>query len=145
MYVLFCNSFRIMQVPFERSHSGKILASLHQHVQLPVLTFFSYTSIVILDSLTEVELSNIAKKLLPLTNTEVIEFAQALQFGDLEIERVMKKSSDNFDRLLSLLRGFKRRGPATQYGTRRCLAIALMEWGHNISLALRLYPKRKSF
>ena len=90
------------------------------------------------------ELSNIAKELLPLTNDEVIEFAHVLQFSDLEIERVMKKSSDTFDRLLSLLRDFKRRGPATQYGTRRCLARALMEWGHNVSLALRLYPKRKN-
>ena len=90
------------------------------------------------------ELSNIAKELLPLTNSEVIAFAHVLQFSELEIERVMKKSSDTFDRLLSLLRGFKKRTPATQYGTRRCLARALMEWGHNISLALRLYPKRKN-
>ena len=90
------------------------------------------------------ELSNIAKELLPLTNDEMIEFAQALQFGDLEIERVMKKSSDTFDRLLSLLRGFKKRTPATQYGTRQCLARALMEWGHNVSLALRLDPKRNN-
>ena len=90
------------------------------------------------------ELSNIAKELLPLTNDEMIEFAQALQFGDLEIERVMKKSSDTFDRLLSLLRGFKKRTPATQYGTRRCLARALMEWGHNVSLALQLDPKRNN-
>ena len=90
------------------------------------------------------ELSNIAKELLPLTNDEVIEFAHVLQFGDLEIERVMKKSSDTFDRLLSLLRGFKKRTPATQYGTRRCLARALMEWGHNVSLALQLDPKRNN-
>ena len=101
-------------------------------------------SFIILDSLTEVELSNIAKELLPLTTNEVIEFAQALQFSKPEIERVMKKSSDTYDRLLSLLRGFKKRTPATQYGTRRCLAKALMEWGHNISLALQLYPRRKS-
>ena len=101
-------------------------------------------SFIILDSLTEVELSNIAKELLPLTTDEVIEFAQALQFSKPEIERVMKKSSDTYGRLLSLLRGFKKRTPATQYGTRRCLAKALMEWGHNISLALHLYPKRKT-
>ena len=114
----------------------------NKHVQLSSL--FICASFVILDSLTEVELSNIAKELLPLTNDEVIEFAQALQFSKPEIERVMKKSSDTYDRLLSLLRGFKKRTPATQYGTRRCLARALMDWGHNISLALQLCPKRES-
>ena len=103
----------------------------------------SFIPVMNLDSLNEVELSNIAKELLPLTNDEVVEFAHVLEFSELEIQRVMKKSSGTFDRLLSLLQDFKKRTPATWYGTRRCLATALMEWGHNISLALQLCPKRK--
>ena len=107
-------------------------------------THFIYLFYVILDSLTEAELSDIAKELLPLTNSEMIEFAHVLEFNELEIDNVRKMTSDTHHQLLFLLCAFKKRTPATQYCTRRCLARALMEWGHNISLALRLYPKRKS-
>lgn len=74
----------------------------------------------------------------------MIEFAHVLEFNELEIDTVRKMTSDTHHQLLFLLCAFKKRTPATQYGTRRYLARALMEWGHNISLALRLYPKRKS-
>ena len=107
-------------------------------------THFIYLFYVILDSLTEAELSDIAKELLPLTNSEMIEFAHVLEFNELEIDNVRKITSDTNHQLLFLLCAFKKRTPATQYCTRRCLARALMKWGHNISLALRLYPKRKS-
>ena len=95
------------------------------------------------DSLTEVELSNIARDLLPLRNHEIADLAHVLQFSEPDIDRVMKQSSDAHDRLLILLHDFKKRCPATRYGTRRCLAKALMEWGH-LSVALRLYPRSKT-
>ena len=95
------------------------------------------------DSLTEVELSNIAKDLLPLRDHEIADLAHVLQFSEPDIERVMKQSSDAHDRLLILLHDFKKRCPATRYGTRRCLAKALMEWGQ-ISIALQLYPRSKT-
>ena len=70
------------------------------------------------DSLTEVELSDIAKDLLPLTNHEVVDLAHALHFSEPDIERMMKQSSNTHDRLLVLLHNFKKQCPATRYSTR---------------------------
>jgi len=90
-----------------------------------------------------VELSNVAKGLLPLTNHEVVDLARALHLSDLDIDREMKQSSDTHGCVLNLLCNFKKQCPATQHSTKRCLAKALMEWGR-ISIALQLYPRSKN-